>query len=639
MQIPGRRQQPQLRLGRPSKVRAEKNALTAAGFRISQRDADTMRRLIQPWQQRAFTYYDSLGEIKYAAQFYSRAMSSLRLYIGEVDENDDIVETKNEDVKAYLTRIQDPGGGRSGLLSAYGRLIFLVGEAQLFVSMNRETEMEQWEMLSTDELRTTGSGYSRYKAPSLMAEDFKPTSDDGEDAYEPIDDDTAVAYRLWKRHPRYSMLADSTMQGVLDLCEELMLLTQAVRARARSRLAGAGLLLIPEEVSPKPPEPVGDEDPLEDIFLEDFTEAMTSPITDEGSAEAVVPLIVRGQAEHLDKIRHIQIVDPTQLYPETGLRRECIERIAIGLDMPPEVLLGISDANHWTAWMIDEQTWKGHLQPLAKQLVDDLTAAYLRPSMKADGVEDWEKYSIAYDATDIINHPDRAKDAKDLWDREAISDEALRTAAGFEESDAPDEEEWRRRVGVKIRDGSMATYGIPSLKPGGIEPAEGDIVTADSGSSSAEVVKGPPQEQPAPPSAAPLPETVLGSLNGHNASRVLGASDLALLRAREAAGNRVRNLSKRDPDMAKAVEGVRAGRVCVVLGQQRVRALGIQSELELVRTAHDIILDAFRVYDLDDEITARLVDLIEQHAALTLYAEQPLPLPTTYTNYVQGAVK
>jgi hypothetical protein len=53
------------------------------------------------------------------------------------------------------------------------------------------------------------------------------------------------------------------------------------------------------------------------------------------------------------------LLDPTQLYPETGLRREAVERLAIGLDMPPEVLLGLGDSNHWSAWQVDEQTWKG----------------------------------------------------------------------------------------------------------------------------------------------------------------------------------------------------------------------------------------------------------------------------------------
>jgi hypothetical protein len=90
-------------------------------------------------------------------------------------------------------------------------------------------------MLSTDELRI-------HEPTPVQAPRRRPRSTGDADRrrrWQPSRGKTAaVAYRLWRRHPRYSMLADSTMQGVLDLCEELVLLTQAVRARARSRLAG-----------------------------------------------------------------------------------------------------------------------------------------------------------------------------------------------------------------------------------------------------------------------------------------------------------------------------------------------------------------------------------------------------------------
>jgi hypothetical protein len=67
------------------------------------------------------------------------------------------------------------------------------------------------------------------------------------------------------------MLADATMQGVLDVCEELVLLTQAVRSRARSRLAGPGILLVNGKVSPIPiGGDVADANPDEDPFVRDL---------------------------------------------------------------------------------------------------------------------------------------------------------------------------------------------------------------------------------------------------------------------------------------------------------------------------------------------------------------------------------
>lgn len=631
------RSRPRTRVSSPEHLRDKtKNALTASGYRMRKADADSMRRLIQPWQSRAFAYYDMLGEIKYAAQFYARGLSQLTLYAAEIDENGDIVETDNEDAKAALERIQDPGGGRSGLLSAYGRLMFLTGEAYLFVSNDPDTDMEQWEMLSTDELRVDGSGsYVRYKAPSLYAEDYKEPS---EDDWEPIGEGDAVAYRLWQRHPRYSMLADSTMQGVLDLCEELVLLTQSVRSRARSRLAGSGILFLDDAISPAPPEPVGDEDPEEDVFVADLTEAMTTPIVDEGSASSVVPLVVRvpttEQRSLKDLVHHLQIIDPTQVYPETGLRYECIKRIAIGLDMPPEELMGLQDSNHWSGWMVDEKTWKAHLQPKAQQFVDDVTSAYFRPSLKDAGVQDWQKFLIAYDASAIINHPDRTRDAKDLYDKRAIGKKALREASGFAEEDAMPQKELDEAIGIAVRDGSLATTGVPAAKDSVGGPT-GEADPNDAGSA-ADVVK----EAPAPPEELPAPaETVIGGGNGHRheayVSRVLGAADLALIRSREAAGNRIRSLAKRDPESLDLIDGVKAGLVAATLGRERVRALNAPSDLELVAGARDLIMDALRLFGIENETAvARIAENVEKHAARTLYDERPAPLPQTFVNYV-----
>jgi hypothetical protein len=628
----------------PERVPAEKNALTASGSRIRRQDADGMRRLIQPWQSRAFAYYDLLGEIKYASQFYARGLSQLRLYPAEKNDAGELVETTNADAIAALERIQDPGGGRSGLLAAYGRLMFLTGEAELFVSKDKDTDEEQWEMLSTDELRMTGPGtYARYKAPSLLAEEYREPSDED---WEVVDDGDAIAYRLWQRHPRYSALADSTMQGVLDLCEELVLLTQSVRARARSRLAGSGILFIATEFSPSPLEPVGDEDPQEDIFLNDLTEAMTAPIADEGAASAVVPLIVRGSIEAIDKgVKHLQIVDPTQLYPETGLRYECIKRIAIGLDMPPEILMGLQDSNHWTAWQIDEQTWKGHLQPKAQQLVDDLTSAYYRPALKEAGLQDYEKYSIAYDATAIINHPDRTRDAKDLYDKRAIGKKALRTASGFDEEDAPDKNELAEMVGIAVRDGGLAWFGTPTIRGGNIETAPGEVEAPvpgngqpDAGATTgADVEPGPP-----PAADAPTDETVIGAGNGHGhaqtVARILGAADLALARSREAAGNRLRSLAKRDPEALALIDGVRPSGIAAALGREMAQKVRAPGEAELVAGAHELIVDALRVWGIEGDLAAKVAAQVERHAARTLYDPAPAPLPPQFENYVSGLV-
>ncbi len=606
----------------------DRNKLQASGYRV---DA-TKRRKPEPprtfWQQESFRYYDTLGEIKYAAQFYSRALAKLRLFAAEVDETGEIVETENTDAIAQLERIQDPGGGRSTLLATYGRLMFLTGETLLFVSKDEETEREQWEFLSTDELRRQGDTYLRYRRPAMPEEYAAPSDDD----YEPVTDDEAVAYRIWRRHPQYSDLPDATMMAVLDICEEIMLLTRAVRGRARSRLAGAGILFLPDTLTTVPLDSnAPDEDPDEDPFLYDLTEHMTAPIADDGSASAVVPLIVRGPPDAIDKVNHLQIIDPMQLYPETGLRKELIERLAIGLDLPPEILLGLQDSNHWSAWQIDEQTWKAHLQPVAQYLVDDLTAAFYRPQLRDLGVEGWENFTIAYDAAEIINHPDRTKDAKDLHDRVVLSDEALREAAGFDDEDSPSEEEINRRIGILIHDGSLAVDGIPSVRSGGIEPKPGEIVSSNGttgNGTSAEVVKGPA----AGGSDVVQEESVQAA--GRRA-HLLGAADLTMRRAREKAGQRLLSLAKRDPEIRKRLTGTKPTQVAAKLGEKDAARIGAPTGAVLVEGAADLFVECMRECSvLDQESAAMLGRQIERHAAQTLFEEKPHPIPPAFARVV-----
>jgi len=264
---------------------------------------------------------------------------------------------------------------------------------------------------------------------------------------------------------------------------------------------------------------------------------MVAGLADEGNASSVVPLVLDVNADLIEKFRHLTFFDPAQVYPETGLRAECIQRIAIGLDLPPEVLLGKGGANHWSAWQIDEDSWKAHLQPVAQSLVDDLTGGYLRPSMRSGGVADWDRYAIVYDASEIIQHPDRARDAKDLWDRGAINWEALREAGGFDENDEMSEEEYQLWVGIKLGDASLATGG-PVTAPA---PAPDPNAPADdaSGEDPGAVEKAPPDEadedgEAEGDDAGDLPE------EADVRKVVLLASSMIAARARELAGSRLR---------------------------------------------------------------------------------------------------
>ena len=577
-----------------------------------------------PWQERALFYYDQVGELHFAAQFYARALSRIVLRVGVKSPDDGTIEPL-EDGPAVdlLDRIQDPGGGRAVMLSTYGQLMFVTGEAYLLNTVGEDAE-ESWEVVSTDELKfdPTANTYRRRVTPVGEPKEYRAAD---EEDYEPLDDE-AIAYRLWKRHPRYSGWADSPMRAILDVAEELVMLTLAVRARARSRLAQSGILFVAHELSPPPIGVVGDEDPEVDPFLKDLTEHFVTPIEDEGTAAAVVPFVIRGPAKvgevsARDALFHLKTHDPEETYPEAGLRTEAIKRIALGLDMPPEALLGMTDANHWTAWQVQDAIWQSHLAPVCQQLCDDLTAVYLRPAAREEGIDSAEDVVVYYDASELLTDPDRGKDANELYDRRAIGKDALREAKGFDEEDAPDEDELREMLAVALNDPSLLEE---SLRPEEEEPEEpvAPVIPIREEPDPEDIEEGPPADD----EEGDEPRAVAAS------ARVLGAAELALHRCREMAGSRLRSKYRTRPELA-TVDGVANDQVAARLGAVVLEQLGASPQ-GLVEDSAGAFRSLLCQWGHSPKEAAALAQMIELFAARTLYEEAAPAAPAGFASYL-----
>jgi hypothetical protein len=606
----------------------EQQSMQASGVRVTRREADQYRRLIQPWQQQALFYYQTVGEAWYAAQFYARALSKLRVFAATRDENGEVTELDaNDPASELLSRVQDRNGGTGQLFGSYGRLMFLSGEGYLTVTQDLEFESEEWEFLSADELRVVpGGGYVRYRAPSINPELLYDIPDN---EYEPIDIDNkrkAVVYRLWRRHPQYSAWADSPMHGVLNLFEELSLLQLAVGARAKSRAAGAGILYVPTEISFGSADSQRNDDPNSDPFSRILQQVMTTAIKTPGSASAVAPIVVRGPAQiggipAKDAMFMLQIHDPNQTYPETGLRDECIKRIATGLDMPPELLLGMTDANHWTAWQIDDATWTAHLQPMADQLVSDLNATYLRPACKEAGIANWRDIVVGYDEAEIVNHPDRAKDARELYDAGVISAEKLREVNGFSDEDAQPEAEHEEWLAIKLRDKTFILEDPTQVALGNQEEASPPAAKDT-------VVEGPPNEA--------LQDEDSAVVASAKVERILAAADLTVERVRELAGSRIRGKAAKCEECQPIIEPLDNGLVASALGQPKVEEL--MNGLALTAGGSLMFRNALTRWDVRADVALRLTQLVDAHASKQLYAEIPAPLPRGFAEYVARVV-
>lgn len=524
---------------------------------------------------RAWTYHELLGEINYASKFYGRGLSQVEFLASELVDGEWVESTNAQAVEA-VARLQIPAW-----IDAYGTMMFLVGEGLLLLTQAEGGE-ETWEFLSTDELKVTPGGrYQRIGAPGLTPHELQEAPEDATTLLP----EQAVVYRLWSRHPRYSMLADAPMHGVLDLCEELVLLTAAIRARSLNRSAGNGWLIIPEEASYIGPA-VGDEDSDEDPFMKDLTDAMTANIAEPGTSSAVVPLISRMKGDEIAKIRHVVFQQMGQdPYPEGEVRSDTIKRLAIGLDMPPEILLGLADSNHWTAWQIDEQVWEAHLLPVTLQLCNDLTKSYLRPTLEKMGL-DAKMFMVGYNEAAVVKRPDRSADAKDLHDRGALSDRALREANAFDEDDMPTETDPNTNPHVIIAQARASAGGGP------LE------VTGDT----------------TPPPAAPA------------AAALLSAASVALGRCRELAGARIRTKASRFPAVESSIDRMPNERVAAQVGKANLNLLGL-NPTRLVEGGAKNLLGPLADLGYPPDAALCVCAAVERYAAMTLFDAEPSGVP------------
>jgi hypothetical protein len=478
----------------------------------------------------------------------------------------------------------------------------VAGECYLIGQIDPIARTEEWTIRSTSETVITNDGRFGIREA--------PVGGTADNAVEWLDTDSTFVTRLWWPDPEWRMMADSPVRAVLDILEELLLLSKDVRATARSRLANNGILGIPSELEVVT-SAAADLDPDADPFLAELLATAAAALTDEGSASAVVPILLKGPGDVIDKIKHIPI-DRKEHTNNIQQRQELIARLATGLDLPAEVLTGKADLNHWTAWQVDDDAFRHHIEPIVTVEADALTVGHLWTDLAARGwqPDDYRKVVMWYDPTALVTHPDRSDDAFKAWDRMAISDEALRKYLGFPDTDGPTYDEILTRMATHLRtlDPTIQAKilqkidpSIPDIAPGGqinvtpppaaptpppTQPTPGPPATPPPGESTVNgdivgdvevrAITAAGRVMPPVPDHALVASRRLVDIDRRLRERVHTAANLALKRALERAGARVVTKARTasSAPIRDAIKDVPTWRVPAVLGPSLVAALG-----------------------------------------------------------------
>jgi hypothetical protein len=497
---------------RPTPI-PEHNSLIASAVRMPPVTRNAVGKT-QAWQGEAWNFYDRVAELRYVANWVGNLMSRATLVAAKRVGDTLMVESSGPGADA-LEALYGGLQGQQQMLQQAGVHLTVSGE---FYSVMLK---EQWSTLAND--RVNGSSGNL-------------TCDLGDGGRTPIKGKQDMAIRVWTPHPRDPMRADSPTQSNRGTLAEIATLSDHIAAQLESRLAGAGILWVPSEITFPTPKEADPSASVADQFMAVLGEAMMTPIKDRASASAIVPIVVTAPGEYLKEARHMTFW--SELDAETiNMRDNAVKRLAIGLDTPPEILLGMAETNHWSAWLVDEAAIKSHLEPRLQVVCHAFTEAYLRPALTGTSVNP-EDYYVLADTSDIRLRPNRSKEAVELYDRGELSGTALRRETGFEVTDEPDGDEEREWLLRRIATGSTS----PEQTQAALRLLGADLGIVDETGAQKSI---PPVLQPQR-SLKGHPENKVPSIERSNKDREsregkVAAADVLVFRALERVGNRLAN--------------------------------------------------------------------------------------------------
>jgi hypothetical protein len=403
----------------------------------------------EDWQGDAWDMHDLVGEQHFLANTLAGRQAQAKFYVGRVSQDPTEIPEPLDDDQSLASKVFTQFRGSAGQWAQIVRRccqnLFVAGdgwlcgipkymlpdndiprpEQRVSLSELSLTDLE-WKMLSVSEISANGTT-------------LKIILGEGPDEIIETTADDVYLIRVWEPHPRRWWQADSATRASLPVLRELVSLTMHISAQVDSRLAGAGILVVPDSARRAIAIAQGlDPDTESDPFTEALMEAMSTAIRDRSSAAAVVPLVVTVPDEATGLFQHITFSTPLD-GEARNLRDEAIRRLALGQDCPPELLLGTADTNHWGAWLVRDDVVTTHVEPRLALICDAVTTQFLWPVLIATGMpeEEAKGYVIWYDVSQLVQRPNRFQDAQVLHANKAISDDAFREAGGFGDSDAP----------------------------------------------------------------------------------------------------------------------------------------------------------------------------------------------------------
>lgn len=467
------------------------------------------------WQTEAWRHYDRCPELHNAAGQIAVGASRCILYIAEKVDGE--AGQRSEDAALVELSDQILGGAdeRPELIRLAIVNDFVAGEYYTFVETPEDSKpkaargrqaaaakaatkpgsaktnetVDRWMVFSVTQVKK-GSGASlEFERPAKHGGgNIVYNLPEGKDSdAERLSRNTGILTRCWQQHGQKPDHADSSVRAALPVLNVIEQFDKRQSAQNDSRLAGAGVMFLPDTFD-FPHE--ADQEPT-DAFEAKLGDAMGQTLKDPSNARSLVPVMAASlPADDIDKVRWMTFETPLD---ESTMSRldQCIRRLALGLDLPPEMMLGLAGVNHWTGWLSEASTQKLFIAPPLARLCNAITEGWLQPMLASMG-KDPQQFMVWFDMSPLTVRPDRQADALQMWDRGLINNEAARRAGNWTEADAHTPESLAVWLMIRAAGQNAAILADPAAAAAiGIKP----VAAAAAGGQSA-IESGAGNQQP-----------------------------------------------------------------------------------------------------------------------------------------------
>lgn len=431
----------------------------------------------QAWQDEAWRFTRSVGELGYFVRWRSNACAQVRLVASEIDPNTGLptgsVDPDSAEGQKFVELVKKIAGGPLGqkrLIKRAAACLTVPGE--LWICILQRPDGERWYAVAKKEITQSQKQVTlpdgkrgatvAIGLPDGTKHDFDPDAD--------------AMFRVWNEDLEDATRATSPIESCLDPLGEIERATKKIRNADRSRLLNNGLLMVPSEASlPDPQSPTGEGQPTSPAGTRRVAASLQRMIVqaaeasdrDENALVSVLPIVAAAPGEHLGKVVHIEFSkEATKTSVE--IRNDGIARVATAIDMSPERLLGMgSNSNHWSAYLLADEDVKLHVNPVMEVLVQAIYESTLCNLLEAEGI-DTAKYTLWFDASHLTKDPDLTDEAKDTYGHGIMRSQSFVQTMGLPDDslyDLTSDEGWAEWARDRVSDDPARLPMLAQLIP------------------------------------------------------------------------------------------------------------------------------------------------------------------------------